>query len=162
MARLKTFAREVCPPFLWKLAYRARQRLTPVQAVPKTPLIFWMGFINPGMFSDENLALFDYCIRHLPNEAPIIEIGSFAGKSLNHLILLLRRAGRANPVFSVDDWKFGGMIDWRGEAIEGLVPLDAYRAHVIDTFEKNARLSIFQADSIGVLVYAKVGAGSSL
>jgi hypothetical protein len=57
----------------------------------------WMGFINPGMLLPSNLALFGYCIEHLPSEAPIVEIGSFAGLSVNHLILLLRRARRTKP-----------------------------------------------------------------
>jgi hypothetical protein len=137
MARLKTISREVCPPFLWNLARRVRQE-RPIRAVSKTALMSWMGFINPGMLSDGNLALIDYCVKHLPNEAPAIEIGSFAGKSLNHLILLLRRAGRANRVFSVDDWNFEGYQP--GGTIEGLVSFDAYRTHVVDTFEKNVRL----------------------
>lgn len=133
---MKEIARRLCPPLLWDLANRMRRRF--VAPVVKDELMYWMGFINPGMLDPGNLALFAYCIERLPSESPLIEIGSFGGLSLNHLIHLLRRAGRANPVFSVDEWKFEG---YRSDGlIGGLVPFEAYRAHVIETFRQNVML----------------------
>ncbi len=107
--------------------------------VAQDDFLTWMRFINPGMLSNGNIELIAYCIDHLSSEAPIIEIGSFAGLSLNHLIHFLRRSGRNNPVFSVDEWKFEGFQP--GAIIEGSpVSFDAYRAHVIDTFRRNVML----------------------
>jgi hypothetical protein len=102
-------------------------------------ILKWMRFINPGMLDPGNLLLFAYCVQRLPSTAPLIEIGSFAGLSLNHLIHLLRHNGKANPVFSVDEWKFEGYRP--GRLIDGSsVPHEAYRSHVIETFRRNVTL----------------------
>jgi hypothetical protein len=101
-------------------------------------LMVWMGFINPGMLSRRNLVLFLYCIEHLPTSAPIVEIGSFAGLSLNHLIHFLRKTGKPNKVFSVDSWYFEGYRP--GGLIGDIVSFDACRAHVIETFRRNVML----------------------
>ena len=98
-----------------------------------------MGYVNPGMLYRGNIDLFAHCLARLPSNAPIIEIGSFAGLSLNHLILFLRRAGRDNLVFSVDAWKFE--VPDGGKTIEGSsITFDEYRAHVIETFRRNVTL----------------------
>lgn len=129
------------------------QQLTPVikqvndqqiKPVIKDDHMSWMASINPGMLRFENLALFAYCIENLASEAPIIEIGSFAGLSLNHLILFLRRAARTNQVFSVDEWNFEGYQP--GGLIGGVVSFEAYRAHVIETFRRN--VTLFSGDRL--------------
>jgi hypothetical protein len=86
------------------LGYRTWPSTCPVPQV-RDDLMIWMQFIIPGWLHPGNLESFAYCLERLPSDAPIIEIGTFAGLSLNHLILLLCRAGRRNPVFSVDEWK---------------------------------------------------------
>lgn len=103
-------------------------------------ILGWMKFINPGMLWQSNLNLFAYCIERLPSAAPIIEIGSFAGLSLNHIIYLLRRAKLSNPVFSVDEWNFERSNS--GECLEGScgVTVKDYREHAIDTFRRNVTL----------------------
>jgi hypothetical protein len=98
-----------------------------------------MTFINPGMFSNENLALLAHCVDRLPSNAAIVEIVSFAGLSLNHIVRLLRMGNRINPMFSVDEWKFEGYE--AGQKIENTcVSFDEYRAHVIETFRRNVQL----------------------
>jgi Methyltransferase domain len=78
-------------------------------------------------------------LGRLPSKSPVLEIGSFAGLSLNHIILLLRRARRNNPVFSVDAWNFEGFQS--GRLIAGSsIPFDDYRMHVIETFRRNVML----------------------
>jgi hypothetical protein len=135
---MKEIARSLCPPVLWKLASRARSRHSAVNSLDGDELMKWMSFINPGMLNAGNLELFAHCIEHLPSDAPLIEIGSFAGKSLNCIIHLLRKARRTNPVFSVDEWNFEGSR--LGGMISDEVSFEAYRAHVINTFHANVSL----------------------
>lgn len=105
----------------------------------------WLGFINPGMLHPGNVAMFAYCIDRLPSDDPIIEIGSFAGLSLNNIIHLLRKARRQNEIFSVDSWLFEGAD--LSETINGSsVRFDAYREHVIETFRKN--IELFSGDRL--------------
>jgi hypothetical protein len=115
---MKKIARGLCPPLLWNVGSRIRHGADPVKP-EQNELTMWMGYTIPGWLDPGNLALFAYCIEHLPSGAPLIEIGSFAGLSLNHLIDLLRRSGRSNKVFSVDEWIFDD--DYRPDLlIEGL------------------------------------------
>jgi hypothetical protein len=108
-------------------------------------LLSWMRLINPGMLWAENVDLITYCIAHLPSEVAVLEIGSFAGLSLNHIIHFLRKAGRSNAVFSVDEWKFEGFRP--GQMIDGSeVAFDDYRSHVIDTFRRN--VTLFSSDRL--------------
>jgi hypothetical protein len=103
----------------------------------------WMRFINPGMLWPSNIELIKHCIDNLPSDSAIVEIGSFAGLSLNHITYFLRRAGRSNQVYSVDEWKFEGARP--GEMIgESGVSFDAYRQHVRDTYIRN--VSLFSGD----------------
>src|SRR5438105_4804065 len=105
----------------------------------------WMGFINPGMLGSSNIDLLAYCIDNLPSVAPVVEIGSFAGLSLNHIIHFLRRKTRPNLVFSVDEWNFeharpGSLI------ADSPVSFEDYRRHVIQTFRQN--VSLFSSDRL--------------
>jgi SAM-dependent methyltransferase len=139
---LKRLARRTCPPFIWDFvaAHRPRKLAPAVEErAVKDSFALWMGFINPGMLDGGNIELFSHCINNLPSEAPIIEIGSFAGKSLNYLIHLVRRTDRTNRVFSVDEWAFEGALA-PDEKIGGVVPFGSYRAHVIDSFRRNVKL----------------------
>jgi hypothetical protein len=67
-----------------------------------------LQFVNPGMLHQGNIALFDHCISRLQSTAPLIEIGSFCGLSLNAIIYLLDKHYKPNEVFSVDAWHFEG------------------------------------------------------
>ena len=101
-------------------------------------------FHQPGMLTPANLHLISHAVNGMPEEGAVIEIGSFAGLSLNHIIHMLRQAGRSNPVISVDEWQFEG---GNQGAIPGSAVLFAdYREHVIDTFRRN--LMLFHADSL--------------
>jgi hypothetical protein len=51
---------------------------------------------------------------------------------------------RPNKVFSVDEWKFEGYQE--GGMIGGLVPFEAYHAHVIETFRRN--VTLFSGDRL--------------
>lgn len=105
----------------------------------------WLRFANPGMLHAGNVDLFAYCIERLPTADPIIEIGSFCGLSVNHIIHLLRKLGRANRVFGADSWCFADAV--RGQNIDGShVAFDAYREHVVTTYRRNVEL--FSVDQL--------------
>jgi hypothetical protein len=134
------------PPILWRLASRRREsaKKPVIEPVVWDDAMHWMGFVVPGMLDHGNIDLFSYCFKRLPSEAPIIEIGSFAGRSLNYMIFFLRRAQRPNLVFSVDEWKFEGFEP--SGLIDGRVPFEEYRAHVIETFRRN--VTLFSGDRL--------------
>jgi Methyltransferase domain len=90
------------------------------------------------MLTPGNIALFDHCISRLRSSAPIIEIGSFCGLSLNTISYLLRKHHRDNEIFSVDAWHFEGLRD--GEIGCSQVQFSDYHKHVIDTFRRNVTL----------------------
>lgn len=95
--------------------------------------------IVPGWLHHGNVELFDYCLANLPSAAPVIEIGSFAGLSLNTIIYLLKRHGRSNPVFSVDEWT------WRNPNRADVfradtVSMEEHRHLVMETFRRNVSL----------------------
>ncbi len=98
----------------------------------------WLGFANAGMLNRGNLYCFDRAIANLPGDAPVVEIGSFAGLSTNLLVYYLRRHGRSNRLITCDRWEFEGARP--GERIgESPVKFDAYRAFVRDSFLRNVR-----------------------
>jgi hypothetical protein len=107
-----------------------KRNQTVIPNFTKDEAMEWLSYINPGMLMKSNLDLFAYCIDRLPNGAgAVVEIGSWAGLSLNHLILLLKRTRHGNPVFSVDEWIF-----------ENANFGHDYRRLVIETFRSNVRL----------------------
>src|SRR6185295_5168036 len=59
-----------------------------------------------GMLPKENLYCFDYAIRNLPTDDPVLEIGSFAGLSTNAIIYYLAKNNRSNKFFTCDKWDF--------------------------------------------------------
>jgi hypothetical protein len=66
----------------------------------KDGVMDWLCSIDPGMLKESNIDLFAYCIDRLPNSTgAVIEIGSWAGLSLNHLILLLKNGARKSGFF---------------------------------------------------------------
>jgi hypothetical protein len=139
----KTVAKELLPPVVVR-ALRKRPPPSPAAPVidsapPQVPNLAWMKFINPGMLAPSNIDLMAFCLTRLPSDAPLIEIGSFTGLSLNHMIYFLRRDQRPNQVFSVDEWHFeGASLD---RPIENTSILyDDYRDHVVETFRRNVQL----------------------
>jgi len=141
----RDIAREITPPVIWRFAgaqMRRHKTEDPFAKLPEDPFLRWLRFIVPGWLNPGNVELFDYCFANLPSRAPVIEIGSFAGLSLNTIIHLLRRHGRSNPVFSVDEWS----LDGPAEVYNSSVPLEEYRQLVIETFRRN--VSVFSRGSL--------------
>jgi hypothetical protein len=105
----------------------------------------WLTYVNPGMLVQSNLALMNHSIRAMPDGGAVIEVGSFAGLSLNHIIHMMKQAGRSNSIFSMDEWQFENSD--MSQFIPGSsVRFVDYRACVIDTFRRN--LVLFQPDQL--------------
>ena len=72
---------------------RIKKPLSISHVVPKNTLPEfgnWLRFANAGMLSDGNIDSFEYAIKNLPSESPLIEIGSFCGLSTNIINFYLR------------------------------------------------------------------------
>jgi hypothetical protein len=63
----------------WRPGYRRDEFLT------------WLTFINPGMLTIHNAALMNHAVRNMPERGAVVEIGSFAGLSLNHIIHMMQQ-----------------------------------------------------------------------
>ena len=98
--------------------------------------IAYLGFANAGMLNRGNLLCFDYAIRNLPSQNPIVEIGSFCGLSTNLLAYFKRRHGVTNPIFNCDRWEFEGAVGYVGDSD---IPHSAYRAFVRESYIRNVR-----------------------
>jgi hypothetical protein len=115
------------------ITFQRRKRLPPDETLA------WMCCVNPGMLDPGNVWLFDRCIPELPAGA-VVEIGSFCGLSLNHIIYLLIKHERNNPVFSADEWLFEGALDGAPVLHDTSIPAVPYRELVIETFRRNITL----------------------
>jgi hypothetical protein len=97
----------------------------------------WLSLANAGMMDRGNVACFDYAIRNLPSDAPIIEIGSFCGLSTNAISYLKQIHAATNRLITCDKWVFEGSDD--GDTLDPTTTIshDAYREFVKRTFREN-------------------------
>jgi hypothetical protein len=90
----------------------ARRLLPAPQAEPVIDIsdeyVNWLVFAVPGMQNRGNLYCFDYAVRNLPSDNPLIEIGTFCGLSTCLLAYYKRRHGRRNRLVTCDRWVFEG------------------------------------------------------
>ncbi len=99
--------------------------------------IAYLSFVNAGMLNKGNLLCFDYAIRNLPSNNPIIEIGSFCGLSTNLLAYFKQRHGATNPIFNCDRWEFEGAA---GNVGESSISHDQYRTFARDSYLRNVKM----------------------
>jgi hypothetical protein len=92
---------------------------------------------NPGMVEPGNLYCFDYAIRNLPTNDPILEIGAFCGLSTNLITFLKHRHHKKNILFSCDKWEFED--SYRDITSLDTVDYDAYQAFVRESFLRNIK-----------------------
>lgn len=100
--------------------------------------INWLRFANPGMLNEGNIYCIEYAVENLPSENPIIEIGSFCGLSTNAINYYVRKANRANRLFTCDKWVFERRDDDRNPFLgsSGLAH-EQYRQFVKETYIRN-------------------------
>lgn len=101
--------------------------------------VTWLGYANAGMLNPGNLYCFDYAIRNLPSDKPILEIGSFCGLSTNAITHYLRKHQKANQFFTCDRWEFENK---QGKPTLGDTDIShvEYRTFVKDSYLRNARM----------------------
>lgn len=68
------------------------------------PFIKEITFLVRGWLRPGNVWCFRHALQHLPNDAPLLEIGSFCGLSTITLLYLKKRFGIKNPLFTCDPW----------------------------------------------------------
>jgi len=99
--------------------------------------IAYLTFANAGMLNKGNLLCFDYAIRNLPSNNPIVEIGSFCGLSTNLLAYFLDKHGAANRIYNCDRWEYEGADGNMGDSS---IPHSQYRDFVKETYIRNIRM----------------------
>ena len=110
-----------------------------IPAVQSNEYLGWLQFAVPGMLERGNVDCFDWAIRHLPSDAPIVEIGSFCGLSTNVMTYLKRHHGKTNRLITCDRWIFERR-DKTAELDDSGVSFDDYREFVRETFLRNAHM----------------------
>lgn len=73
-----------------------------------TQYINWLCYANAGMLHRGNLYCFKYAIQNIPDNVPIVEIGSFAGLSTNAITYFKEKLNVKNPLITCDKWEFEG------------------------------------------------------
>jgi hypothetical protein len=99
--------------------------------------VAYLTFANAGMLNKGNLLCFDYAIRNLPSNRPIVEIGSFCGLSTNLLAYYKQKHVADNPIFTCDRWDFEGA---NGNVGSSEIPHSEYRAFVRDSYIRNVKM----------------------
>jgi predicted O-methyltransferase YrrM len=119
--------------------------------VPRPPIevnddyFLWHRWANPGHHMSGNVYCFDFAMKHLPSDNPILEIGTFVGLSTNQITHCKRRHNRKNPLFTCDRWVFEG-IDMSASVGGSPVTFQAYRELIKDMYVRLART--FSADDL--------------
>lgn len=101
--------------------------------------------VNAGMMHHGNIACFEYAIRNLPSDSPIIEIGAFCGLSANVITYLKNVHQKTNILVSTDTFQWPvrkktGKISNSGLTYEDL------QAYVRKSLIYN--ISLFSADDM--------------
>jgi hypothetical protein len=91
--------------------------------------------VNAGWLERGNLYCFDYAVRRLPGDAPMVEIGSFCGLSTNLLTYYKQLHSAKNELFNCDKWSWGDA----GRIGASPVTYEEYLAHARETYVRNVR-----------------------
>ena len=83
-----------------------------------------------------NLYCFDYAVKNLPTDSPLIEIGAFCGLSTNMISYFLRKYEKPNKMVISDKWMFEGSEDG-GMIGDSSISHPEYREFVMETFKRN-------------------------
>lgn len=98
--------------------------------------ISWLVLANAGMLNLGNLYCFDYAIRQIPGEAPMVEIGAFCGLSTNVITYYKKKYGCENKLITCDKWEFEG-AEKEGTLGSSKITSADYREFVKKTFINN-------------------------
>ena len=98
----------------------------------------WVQLAHAGLLHPGNLYCFDYAVRNLPGDAPVLEIGSFCGLSANIITYYLAKHKRLNKLITCDPWYVEGALEGRMIGDTSLSCLE-YRTFVKESFVHNVR-----------------------
>ena len=104
---------------------------------------FWLSHANTGMMRPGNLLCFDYAIQNMPENLPILEIGSWAGLSANVITYYKRKYRRLNRLLTCDKWDFKPFI--AGDSICEM-PVSDYENFIKESFQHN--VTAFSRDDL--------------
>lgn len=105
-----------------------------------TEYMSWLTFVNAGMLIRGNVYCFDYAIKNLPSDAPIVEIGSFCGLTTNLITHCKERHSVKNKFITCDKWIFEGAGEGGLLGGSSNVSHDEYREFVKATFIRNIKI----------------------
>ena len=91
--------------------------------------------VNGGWLEPGNLYSFEYALRNLPSDAPLVEIGSFCGLSTNLLTYYKERCAVGNKLFNCDKWQWG-----TGRIGQSSFTYPEYLAHAREAYVRNVSL----------------------
>lgn len=97
----------------------------------------WLRFANAGILTVGNLYCLDYAIRNLPDEAPILEIGSWCGLSTNLISYYKMKHGIRNRFITCDKWEYQGYQENAVLADNEAITHGEYRQFAKDTYLRN-------------------------
>lgn len=100
----------------------------------------WLTMANAGMLSRDNVSCFDYAIKNLSSDAPIVEIGSFCGLSTNMITYFKEKYVKKNLLITCDNWIFEGSEQGGGVGDSRTVLHSEYREFVKETFIRNIKM----------------------
>jgi len=98
----------------------------------------WMSFTLTGMFTLQDVYVLDEAVKRLPSNKPMVEIGSFCGRSTCFLTHLLERHDKPNQLYCSDKWHFEG-YNAKGCVPGTRLPFSAFRKYVRGTFVNNLK-----------------------
>src|SRR3989339_335443 len=97
--------------------------------------IKWLSYANAGMLNPGNIYIFDYVIKNLKSNFPIIEIGSFCGLSTNVINYFVLKYKKKNLLITCDEWEFENMKDkFVGNSN---ISFKQYKEFIKDSFTRN-------------------------
>lgn len=123
---------------LSRLKHIAKRLTNKAPIIHKDRFIDWLSFANAGMLEKGNVYCFEYAIKNLPSENPILEIGSFCGLSTNAINHYLSKYGKKNKFFSSDKWEFEGSDENKNIGNSDITHKD-YRTFVKESFMRNVK-----------------------
>jgi hypothetical protein len=108
-----------------------------IKTAEPSGFVNWLRFANAGMLNEGNIYCFEYAIKNLPSENPLIEIGSFCGLSTNLINYCLQKNNKSNKLFTADKWEFEG-AESVSDLIDGSdITHRQYKEFVKETFIRN-------------------------
>ena len=120
------------------------------------PINIYDPFVNivktcvPGWLDQGHLYCFDYAIKHLKSDAPILEIGAYCGLSTCVISHYKRKHNKLNKLISVDTW---GFEDSKNSmyAKDANYELESIQSFVLDSYKKN--VNFFSKEDLPTAVH---------